>query len=35
MEALFENQKLKVTYLGSCDEDIKNKTHHAKNKYKM
>ena len=27
MEALFENQKLKVTYLGSCDEDIKNKTH--------
>ncbi len=27
MEALFENQKLKVTYLGTCDEDIKNKTH--------
>lgn len=27
MEALFENQKLKVTYLGTCDEDVKNKTH--------
>ena len=27
MESLFENQKLKVKYLVSCDEDIKNKTH--------
>ena len=27
MEALFENKKMKVKYLGSFDEDIKNNTH--------
>ena len=27
MEALFENQKLKVTYLGICDDDTRNNTH--------
>ena len=27
MEALFENQKLKLTYLGICDDDTRNNTH--------
>lgn len=27
MKALFENQKLKLNYLKSCDEDTKNKTY--------